>query len=119
MPPTPQIPPAPRQSFVGRNYLCPSNESSNKPRVFKIGRSTGSTAGVVNGSRAETRLYDSGTWTVTSTELVIVPSRWHLDVPPPVAGRGDSGALVYDGSAQGALASLGLPTSGSPPFPHL
>jgi hypothetical protein len=61
--------------------------------VFKMGRTTGRTAGRLNGSLAETRVYNGGHLVVQSTEEVIVPAGVDR-----VAMSGDSGALVYTGS---------------------
>ena len=63
--------------------------------VFKLGRTTGATAGTINGCRAETRVYTSRRSPVHSTELVILPHA--LDGATIFAYDGDSGALVYNG----------------------
>ncbi len=64
--------------------------------VFKMGRTTGPTVGVVHGCRAIQRVYYSAGPT-QSRECVVLP----YDDSMPFARAGDSGALIYSDVGQG------------------
>jgi hypothetical protein len=89
--------------------FVPLDATSKNPNVFKMGRITGPTAGVANGCRAELRVYKSGTLRIASTELVLLPKSRIMAVQP-FAGEGDSGALVYDGTAKAHSMVWGRPS---------
>lgn len=93
--PPKQAPPAPLLSFVGSRYFGHNDASSGNLDVFKMGRTTGPTAGVVDGCRAWTCIYKNGALAITSSELVIRPSQL-VAGDPRFAYYGDSDALVYD-----------------------
>lgn len=88
--------------MASRRFL-PVNTITKTTNVFKMGRTTGPTAGVATACRAVTRVYKSGKQiykfrkrTVTSTECVFLPHP-SIEASQGFAWYGDSGALVYDG----------------------
>lgn len=94
--PLQQSPPEPLLCFVASHNFLPVNATTKTTNVFKMGRTTGPTAGVANGCRAVTRVYKSGKLSGTSTECVLLPNP-SIEALECFALSGDSGALVYDG----------------------
>ncbi|OIW23093.1 hypothetical protein CONLIGDRAFT_686865 [Coniochaeta ligniaria NRRL 30616] len=83
--------PSPLQSFIALRDLDAVDYNSNRPHVYKLGRTTGPTVGEVSSCRAVTR-----TGSVTSVETTLVPKP-DLGVPEAFAWKGDSGAAVFAG----------------------
>ena len=65
--------------------------------VFKVGRTTGPTMGVVSGCRAVIQTYQSKLWPVRSIEDTIIS----CSGTKYFAVKGDSGAPVYDAHGNG------------------
>lgn len=89
-------------------------EATAASTVFKMGRTTGATAGTVNGCRAVTCFYASERDPVHSTELAIIPFR--PDSPATFAHDGDSGALVHNARGEGELMVWGRMLQGGQPL---
>lgn len=94
-----QAAPTPLREYVtNRGFKLSSDVTRSPQAVFKMGRTTGPTAGKVNGCHAVVRVYESGRESVCSTELVIVPVQ--AGSPEGFASHGDSGALVWNGQGK-------------------